>query len=198
MSKKNSATAKNLLIRNSEGKDFYDRAFDYIESDLPGKSFGTRASWISSAICNVPPAFPGLRMGLYAELHKAYRELPASQPPATNQEEIDTFVIMASKTAGENLTEFFDKWALPYSKAEVQSRIAALNLPLPSQELWRLRETHALNDPPEIQVDQDSEWSRESVKVTITMTPEAEAAGMRSQYKIGSEANGRITRLPYL
>ena len=45
-------------------------------------------------------------MGLYAELHQAYRESPATELPATNQEEIDTFVVMASTIAGENLTEF--------------------------------------------------------------------------------------------
>ncbi|WP_259445185.1 M60 family metallopeptidase [Paenibacillus lautus] len=184
--------SSNLLIRNADGKDFYDLAFEYIESDLPGKSFGTSGQLdLFGYLVMFRQLSLAYGWDFYAELHQAYRELPASQLPATNQEEIDTFVIMASKTAGENLTEFFDKWALPYSKAEVQSRIAALNLPLPSQELWRLRETHSLNAPPEIKVDQDSEWSRESVKVTITMTPEAEAAGMRNQYKMDS--NGKWT-----
>jgi hypothetical protein len=191
--------SSNLLIRNAEGKDFYDRAFDYIESDIPNKSFGSSGQLdLFGYLVMFRQLSLAYGWDFYAELHKAYRELPASQLPATNQEEIDTFVIMASKTAGENLTEFFDKWALPYSKEEVRSRVDALNLPMPSQEVWRLRETHTLNAPPEIKADTDGEWNRESVKVTVAMTAEAEAAGMRSQYKIGSEGKWTDYTAPIL
>ena len=74
----------------------------------------------------------------------------------------------------------------------------ALNLPMPTQELWRSRETHTLSAPPEIKADTGTEWNRESVKVTVTMTAEAEAAGMRSQYKIGSEGKWTDYTAPIL
>lgn len=191
--------SSNLLIRNADGKDFYDLAFEYMESDLPGKSFGASGQLdLFGYLVMFRQLSLAYGWDFYADLHKAYRELPASQLPATNQEEIDTFVVMASITAGENLTEFFDKWALPYSKAEVKSRIEALNLPSPAQELWRLRETHSLKDPPEIKVDSETEWNRDSVQVSIAMTPEAEAAGMRSQFKLGSKGTWTNYTAPIL
>ena len=60
------------------------------------------------------------------------------------------------------------------------------------------RETHTLSAPPEIKADTGTEWNRESVKVTVTMTAEAEAAGMRSQYKIGSEGKWTDYTAPIL
>ena len=73
----------------------------------------------------------------------------------------------------------------------------ALNLPMPTQELWRRGRAYA-ECSTEIKADTGTEWNRESVKVTVTMTAEAEAAGMRSQYKIGSEGKWTDYTAPIL
>ncbi|PYI51514.1 M60 family metallopeptidase [Paenibacillus flagellatus] len=182
--------SSNLLIRNAEGKDFYDRAFDYMASSIPNKSFGDTAQL---DLFGYLVLFRQLSLAygweFYAKLHRAYRELPAAQLPKTNQEEIDTFVVMASKTAGENLTAFFDKWAVPYSKDAVRAQIAALNLPMPAQDIWTLRETNVLSAP-EIVLEPAKEWHNGEVRVTVNVQTSG-TAGLRGQYKLGP--NGKWT-----
>ncbi|WP_229106416.1 M60 family metallopeptidase [Paenibacillus sp. 1001270B_150601_E10] len=178
----------NLLTRNAQGKDFYDRAFEYMATSDPNTTvYGKSGQDLFVNLVMFRQLSLAYGWDFYVDLHRAYRELPAAELPQNNQAEIDTFVVMASKTAGEDLTEFFDKWFLKYTPSTVKAQIAALNLPKPAQPIWQLRESDGI-EAPVIVLDSDSEqeWSRAEVTVTITNpTPVEEGSGLRNQYKLG-------------
>jgi hypothetical protein len=75
----------------------------------------------------------------YTKLHIAYREMPTNELPKTEQQKIDEFVVMASKTCRENLLEFFYKWGLKYSE-DAKQKVMAMNLPQPKKQIWTLKE----------------------------------------------------------
>lgn len=71
----------------------------------------------------------------YTRIFETYRELSRDEIQGT----VDTFAVIASQTAGEDLTEFFDKWAIGLTD-DGRARIASLNLPEPLADIWTLRE----------------------------------------------------------
>ncbi|MFC5452350.1 M60 family metallopeptidase [Paenibacillus aestuarii] len=73
----------------------------------------------------------------YTRLHTAYRAMASSALPTTDQAKIDTFVVTASQTAGENLLGFFSHWGLKYS-AMALNAVNALGLPQPALPIWNL------------------------------------------------------------
>lgn len=188
----------NLLTRNNEGKDFYDRAQDYMEHSDPGTTvYGKSGQDLFVNLVLFRQLSLAYGWDFYQELHRAYRELPANQLPADNQAKIDLFVVMASKTAGEDLTEFFDKWFLKYTPGTVKAQIAALNLPKPSQPIWKLRETEGI-EAPVIDLAPKQEWTKEKVEVeVINPTPIEEGSGLRNQYKVGEDGTWTEYREPF-
>lgn len=180
----------NLLTRNAQGKDFYDRAFEHMATSDPNTTvYGKSGQDLFVNLVMFRQLSLAYGWDFYADLHRAYRELPASQLPANNQAEIDTFVVMASKTAGEDLTEFFDKWFLKYTPSTVKAQIEALNLPKPSQDIWTLRETEGIEAPTlELSSGTEQDWHSSEVTVTVTNpTPIDEGSGLRNQYKLGAD-----------
>ncbi|MBP1962263.1 M60 family metallopeptidase [Paenibacillus aceris] len=73
----------------------------------------------------------------YAKLHTAYREMNETSLPANLQQQKDQFVLTASRMAGENLLEFFDRWGFKYS-SNARDAVAALGLPKPTNPIWHL------------------------------------------------------------
>ncbi|WP_158289646.1 M60 family metallopeptidase [Paenibacillus flagellatus] len=117
-------------------KSDYDKAFEWLNSTAANKSY-------SHSVPGNMVFWKQLQMAygwdLYTKLFTYYRDMPAGQLPGSDQQKIDTFVLTASKLAGENLLEFFDKWALKYSP-EARVGVEALNLPAPQHPIWKLTE----------------------------------------------------------
>jgi hypothetical protein len=125
------------LLDITNGKDSYDRALEFVTDPNPEKLYKQLGNFERLVM------FQQLRMvfgwDFYTSIFTIYREMPDDQLPATNQQMIDTFVTVASKTAGENLVEYFSKWGI-YCSNDAQSLIESLNLPEPETEIWLLRE----------------------------------------------------------
>ncbi|SCC66394.1 putative mucin/carbohydrate-binding domain-containing protein [Bacillus wiedmannii] len=85
----------------------------------------------------------------YPRLHQAYRLLPQSEMPASDEEKKQMFVYMTSKVAGQNLVPFFKEWGLTPSD-ETREKIEKLNLPKLEKEIWKATDS---NDIREKQVD---------------------------------------------
>jgi hypothetical protein len=125
------------LLDISNGKDSYDRALEFVIDPNPDKLYKQLGNFERLVM------FQQLRMvydwDFYTSIFTTYREMPDDQLPATNQQMIDTFVTITSKTAGENLVEYFSKWGI-YCSNDTQSLIESLNLPKPKTEIWLIRE----------------------------------------------------------
>ncbi|MCR8645521.1 M60 family metallopeptidase [Paenibacillus sp. N1-5-1-14] len=72
----------------------------------------------------------------YPELHEAYRYLPKSQLPSTHEEKVQTFMLLASRVAEQNLLPFFKKWGLTPT-ASTTKKIQAMKYPLLKSEIWK-------------------------------------------------------------
>lgn len=182
--------ASNLLSRDAQGKDSYDKAFAYLESGAPDKTYGNTSQL---DLFGQLVLFKQLQLAygweFYTALHTYYRELPANQLPQNDQQRIDTFVVAASQLSGRNLLSFFDKWAVPYTKDAVRAKVQALGLPEPQTPVWTLQEANPLS-PPTIElspVPDDTGWNKSDVTFTVvssgSQTPGVPA---RSQYRIGN------------
>ncbi|MCK9221592.1 MAG: M60 family metallopeptidase [Limnochordia bacterium] len=71
----------------------------------------------------------------YPALHRAYREVPQSEQPATDQEKIQQFIVTASEVANYNLTPFFEMWGL-HPTRQIKEQIS--HLPQLTQPIWWL------------------------------------------------------------
>jgi hypothetical protein len=125
------------LLDISNGKDSYDRALEFVIDPNPDKLYKQLGNFERLVM------FQQLRMvygwDFYTSIFTTYREMPDDRLPATNQQMIDTFVTIASKTAGENLVEYFSKWGI-FCSEDAISLIESLNLPKPKTEIWLIRE----------------------------------------------------------
>lgn len=124
------------LLTKTDGKDYFERAFDYLNSENPDKKYGDNGHYEQLVL------FSQLQLAfgwdLFTDLHTHYREMADDQLPNTNQEKIDEFVVAASKYSGHNLLEFFDKWVIGHSDVAEQ-RVEEMNLPEPDVDIWTLR-----------------------------------------------------------
>ncbi|GIN69834.1 hypothetical protein J14TS2_03090 [Bacillus sp. J14TS2] len=124
------------LLTKTDGKDYFERAFDYLNSENPGKKYGDNGHYEQLVL------FSQLQLAfgwdLFTDLHTHYREMADDQLPNTNQEKIDEFVVAASKYSGRNLLAFFDRWVIGHSDVAEQ-RVGEMNLPEPEIDIWTLR-----------------------------------------------------------
>ncbi|RMG04887.1 MAG: hypothetical protein D6741_00340 [Planctomycetota bacterium] len=67
---------------------------------------------------------------LYRKTFRAYRQLPPSMRPKNDDEKRDLFIVMLSRSAGRDLTTYFEKWGFPVSEA-AKAQTAALPVWLP-------------------------------------------------------------------
>ena len=122
-----------LLKVGSDGQDYYDRAISFASSDDPDKKYGSIGNYERLVM------FKQLQLSygwdLYTRIFEAYREMPQSDIQNT----VDTFALVASREAGEDLTQFFSQWAIGLTD-QGKDKIKALQLPQPQQEMWLLRE----------------------------------------------------------
>ncbi|MED3025102.1 MULTISPECIES: putative mucin/carbohydrate-binding domain-containing protein [Bacillus cereus group] len=81
----------------------------------------------------------------YPRLHQAYRLLPQSEMPASDEEKKQMFVYMTSKVAGQNLIPFFEEWGLTPNN-EIREKIEKLKLPKLEKEIWKATDSNDIRE----------------------------------------------------
>ncbi|WP_249365635.1 M60 family metallopeptidase [Cytobacillus citreus] len=132
--------APNRLVveKDKQGKSYYDKAFEFLNSNDPNKNYNQIGVFERLVM------FRQLQLAFgwdfYTQLHIAYRELPENQLPSDDdQEKIDMYVVMSSKTSGKNLLNFYDKWGLKFTD-DARKKVEAMKLPQPESPIWMIRE----------------------------------------------------------
>lgn len=83
----------------------------------------------------------------WPNVSRAYREIAAGTmadsrlkglPTSTDADKMNTFAIVASVRAGNNLVPHFDAWGVPLTD-QTRSTIAGFNLPAPTAAPWKMR-----------------------------------------------------------
>ncbi|WP_270606336.1 putative mucin/carbohydrate-binding domain-containing protein [Bacillus mobilis] len=81
----------------------------------------------------------------YPRLHQAYRLLPQSEMPASDEEKKQLFIYMTSQVAGQNLIPFFEEWGLT-SNDDIREKIEKLNLPKLEKEIWKATDSNDIRE----------------------------------------------------
>ncbi len=130
-----------LTKKTSDGKTYYDVAFEYLNSSNPNKNFNNGDQndvWTRLIMFRQLQIAYG--WDLYTKLHTAVRDMPQAQLPQNDQERIDLFVAKTSELSGNNLLEFFDTWGLKYSD-KAKAKVLGLKLPKPATAIWTLKDS---------------------------------------------------------
>ncbi|WP_195574409.1 M60 family metallopeptidase [Paenibacillus sp. 1001270B_150601_E10] len=135
-----------LLLTRTDGTTVYDQALKYVNKPNEGKDFNSDQIDVWSRLVMFRQLQLAYGWELYTKIFTSVREIPAAELPKNDSQELDLFVVKASEMSGHNLLEFFDKWGLKYSAA-AKSKVTAMNLPKPDQELWTLKETSLVTGP---------------------------------------------------
>ncbi len=81
----------------------------------------------------------------YPRLHQAYRLLPQSEIPASDEEKKQMFVYMTSKVVGQNLIPFFEEWGLTPNN-DIREKIEKLKLPKLEKEIWKATDSNDIRE----------------------------------------------------
>ncbi|RKF44910.1 wall-associated protein [Bacillus wiedmannii] len=81
----------------------------------------------------------------YPRLHQAYRLLPQSEMPHSNEEKKQLFIYMTSQVAGQNLIPFFEEWGLTPND-DIREKIKKLNLPKLEKEIWKATDSNDIRE----------------------------------------------------
>ncbi|QWG61144.1 putative mucin/carbohydrate-binding domain-containing protein [Bacillus mycoides] len=81
----------------------------------------------------------------YPRLHQAYRLLPQSDMPASDEEKKQLFIYMTSQVAGQNLIPFFEEWGLTPND-DTREKIEKLNLPKLEKEIWKATDSNDIRE----------------------------------------------------
>ena len=130
-----------LTKKTSDGKTYYDLAFEYLNSNHPNKNFNDDEQndvWTRLIMFRQLQIAYG--WNLYTKLHSSVRDMPQAQLPQNDQARIDLFVVKTSELSGNNLLEFFDRWGLKYSDA-AKAKVLNLKLPKPATAIWTLKDS---------------------------------------------------------
>ncbi|MGM2817971.1 putative mucin/carbohydrate-binding domain-containing protein [Bacillus cereus group sp. Bce001] len=81
----------------------------------------------------------------YPRLHQAYRLLPQSEMPHSDEEKKQLFIYMTSQVAGQNLIPFFEEWGLTPND-DIREKIEKLNLPKLEKEIWKATDSNDIRE----------------------------------------------------
>ncbi|MBW3491912.1 putative mucin/carbohydrate-binding domain-containing protein [Bacillus sp. FDAARGOS_1420] len=81
----------------------------------------------------------------YPRLHQAYRLLPQSEMPNSDEEKKQLFIYMTSKVVGQNLIPFFEEWGLTPND-DTREKIEKLNLPKLEKEIWKATDSNDIRE----------------------------------------------------
>ncbi|WP_152394184.1 M60 family metallopeptidase [Paenibacillus guangzhouensis] len=126
-----------LFELDKNGKNYYEKAMAFVNSDDPGKNFEDTGYF--ERLVMIKQLQMAFGWGFYTNLHIAYRELPREQvsmdEDEDEQQKIDLFVVMASQVSGCDLVEFFEHWGIPMTD-EARRKVAELRLAPPADPIW--------------------------------------------------------------
>ncbi|PGO77608.1 wall-associated protein [Bacillus cereus] len=81
----------------------------------------------------------------YPRLHQAYRLLPQSEMPHSDEEKKQLFIYMTSKVAGQNLIPFFEEWGLTPND-DIREKIEKTKLPKLEKEIWKATDSNDIRE----------------------------------------------------
>ncbi|PHD62461.1 putative mucin/carbohydrate-binding domain-containing protein [Bacillus wiedmannii] len=81
----------------------------------------------------------------YPRLHQAYRLLPQSEMPHSDEEKKQLFIYMTSQVAGQNLIPFFEEWGLTPND-DIREKIEKLKLPKLEKEIWKATDSNDIRE----------------------------------------------------
>jgi len=108
----------------------YPRAKTFINDQSPTKAYANADFWVKLVM------FEQLRLAygdqFYITLSKQTRSEKPNNP--TDEDKIRYFMLKSCKISGNDLTDFFEDWALVPTSSSIYKEIAALNLPQPDND----------------------------------------------------------------
>lgn len=123
----------------SEDPKFYSRIFSYLAKPQAQKNYDEMQYGNGIDHFGKLLMLWQLQLGFgeefYPTLHRAFREIPTSQLPTTEETKKQNFMVIASKTANRNLLSFFDMWGMRPS-TQTRTEITSLNLPSLEKPIW--------------------------------------------------------------
>ncbi|PHE99206.1 wall-associated protein [Bacillus wiedmannii] len=81
----------------------------------------------------------------YPRLHQAYRLLPQSEMPHSDEEKKQLFIYMTSQVAGQNLIPFFEEWGLTPND-DIREKIEKLKLPKLEKKIWKATDSNDIRE----------------------------------------------------
>ncbi|MGZ7146933.1 putative mucin/carbohydrate-binding domain-containing protein [Bacillus sp. BC08] len=81
----------------------------------------------------------------YPRLHQAYRLLPQSEMPHSDEEKKQLLIYMTSQVAGQNLIPFFEEWGLTPND-DIREKIEKLKLPKLEKEIWKATDSNDIRE----------------------------------------------------
>lgn len=81
----------------------------------------------------------------YPRLHQAYRLLPQSEMPHSDEEKKQLFIYMTSQVAGQNLIPFFEEWGLTPND-DIREKIEKSKLPKLEKEIWKATDSNDIRE----------------------------------------------------
>ncbi|WP_141549580.1 putative mucin/carbohydrate-binding domain-containing protein [Bacillus cereus] len=81
----------------------------------------------------------------YPRLHQAYRLLPQSEMPHSDEEKKQLFIYMTSQVVGQNLIPFFEEWGLTPND-DIREKIEKSKLPKLEKEIWKATDSNDIRE----------------------------------------------------
>ncbi|OED17014.1 peptidase M60 [Bacillus cereus] len=81
----------------------------------------------------------------YPRLHQAYRLLPQSEMPHSDEEKKQLFIYMTSQVTGQNLIPFFEEWGLTPND-DIREKIEKSKLPKLEKEIWKATDSNDIRE----------------------------------------------------
>lgn len=122
----------------------YERVFNYLNQSDDQKDFNNSDLDLFEKLTMFWQLDLAFGKNFYHNLHHNYRYLyDISLPVNSDDEKIQTFIYMTSKTSGVNLIPFFDKWGL-LANIETRERIYNSNFSTLTKEIWFNRDSNPI------------------------------------------------------
>ncbi|KAB2451136.1 peptidase M60 [Bacillus sp. CH126_4D] len=135
-----SLAVQKALGNQLEMDEHYKNSFEYLEKPKPER-----------VIDDINPLTMFWQLNVvygehfYPRLHQAYRLLPQSEMPASDEEKKQLFIYMTSQVAGQNLIPFFEEWGLTPND-DIREKIEKLNLPKLEKEIWKATDSNDIRE----------------------------------------------------
>ncbi|MCU5379250.1 M60 family metallopeptidase [Bacillus cereus] len=135
-----SLAVQKALGNKLDMKEHYEKSFEYLERPIAER-----------VIDEIDPLTMFWQLNVvygeqfYPRLHQAYRVLPESEMPNSDEEKKQMFIYMTSKVAGQNLIPFFEEWGLTPNDG-TREKLEKLSLPKLEKEIWKATDSNDIRE----------------------------------------------------